>query len=94
MINFYKVGDKLLELQGNDLVISVLKSIGKAEPGKLVKITEKDLQRMDQIMSHATMQINKIRQSLNPENKTVTCFVASEPDESSQEPKQEIPKNE
>jgi hypothetical protein len=40
-----------------------------------VEITDKDLQRVDQIISEATTRVNKIRQSLDPETKKVICFV-------------------
>jgi hypothetical protein len=75
MITFYMVGDKLLELDANDLVVKLLEAMGKTKTGELVEITDKDLQRVDQIISEATTRVNKIRQSLDPETKKVICFV-------------------
>jgi len=81
MITFYKVGDKLLELDANDLVVKLLEAMGKTRTGELVEITDKDLQRVDQIISEATTRVNRIRQSLDPETKKVICFVTESSEE-------------
>lgn len=81
MITFYQVGDKLLQLDPNDLVVKLLEIMGKTKTGELVDITDKDLQRIDQIISEATKQINRIRQALDPETKKILCFVTDKAEE-------------
>ena len=78
MIAFYAVGDRLLQLDSDDVVVRLLETMGKTRCGELVEITEADLQKIDQVISEATRKINKIRQSLDPETKKLLCFVTED----------------